>query len=101
MATMTMNLKPMADRLVVEPVAQKEKTAGGLYLPDSAKEKPMTGKVIACGPGKRSEQGVLIPMDVKVGDKVLFGKYAGTEITVSGETYMMMQEREVLGVFEA
>ena len=99
MATKTTTLKPLGDRIVVETVANEEKSAGGIILPDSAQEKPMTGKVTAVGSGKVLDNGKVIPLEVKVGDKVLFGKYAGTEIKIDGEKFMMMQERELLGIF--
>lgn len=99
MATKTTTLKPLGDRIVVETMANEEKSAGGIILPDSAQEKPMIGKVTAVGSGKVLENGKVIPLEVKVGDRVLFGKYAGTEIKVDGEKFMMMQERELLGIF--
>ncbi len=100
MATKTVTLKPLHDRIVVEAVAREEKTAGGIILPDSAQEKPMIGKVAAVGTGKVLDNGQVIPLEVKVGDKVLYGKYAGTEVKVDGEKFLIMQERELLGVFE-
>ncbi len=101
MTTKTLTLKPMNDRVVIEPIAHEEKTAGGIFLPDSAQEKPMKGTVLAVGPGALTEDGKRIPMDVKAGDTVLYGKYAGTEVKVHGESYLIMQQREILGIFEA
>ena len=89
----------MADRVIIEPAAAEEKTAGGIILPDSAQEKPMIGIVAAVGTGKVLENGKVVPLEVKVGDKVLYGKYAGTEVKVDGEKFLIMQERELLGVF--
>lgn len=95
-----MNLRPMQDRLIVKRLEEEQKTAGGLFIPDTAKEKPMRGEVVAVGKGKKTEDGKLIALDVKVGDKVLFGKYAGTEIKVDGEEYLIMREDDILGVIE-
>lgn len=100
MATKTATLKPLGDRIVIEALPSEEKTAGGIYLPDSAQEKPMIGKVAAVGTGKVLDNGKVIPLEVKVGDKVLYGKYAGTEVKIDGEKFLIMQERELLGVFE-
>ncbi|MDR2362437.1 MAG: co-chaperone GroES [Prevotellaceae bacterium] len=88
-----MKIKPLADRVLVEPAEAEEKTASGLYIPDTAKEKPQRGKVIAVGNGKKDE-----PMELKVGDEVLYGKYAGTEINYEGKDYMMMRQSDVLAV---
>ena len=101
MATTTATLKPLGDRIVVEAVPSEEKTAGGIYLPDTAQEKPMIGKVSAVGTGKVLDNGKVIPLEVKVGDKVLYGKYSGTEVKIEGEKYLIMQERELLAVFES
>ena len=95
-----MNIRPLHDRIIVERVEEETKTAGGLIIPDTAKEKPQQGKVIAAGKGKVTEDGKLLGMDVKVGDRILFGKYAGTEIKVEGKEYLMMREDDVLGVIE-
>jgi chaperonin GroES len=95
-----MKLRPLGDRIVVEPLEAEEKTKGGIILPDTAKEKPQEGKVVAVGKGKTDESGKLIPMEVKVGDKVLYGKYAGTEITIEGKEYMILREEDVLAVVE-
>jgi chaperonin GroES len=95
-----MKLRPLHDRILVERIESEEKTAGGIILPDSAKEKPQQGKVIAAGAGKKAEDGKLIPMDVKVGDTILFGKYSGSEIKIDGTEYLIMREDDVLGVLE-
>jgi len=95
-----MNIRPLHDRIIVERIEEETKTAGGLIIPDSAKEKPQQGKVVAAGKGKVTEDGKLLGMDVKVGDRILFGKYAGTEIKVEGKEYLMMREDDVLGVVE-
>ncbi len=93
-----MNLRPLHDRVVVQPLEEEEKTAGGIIIPDSAKEKPMQGKVIACGPGARSEDGKLTPMDVKKGDRVLYGKWSGTEVKIEGADVLIMRESDIMGV---
>jgi chaperonin GroES len=95
-----MNIRPLHDRIIVERIEEETKTAGGLIIPDSAKEKPQQGRVVAAGKGKVTEDGKLLGMDVKVGDRILFGKYAGTEIKVEGKEYLMMREDDVLGVVE-
>ena len=95
-----MNIRPLHDRLIVERLEEETKTASGIIIPDTAKEKPQQGKVIAAGKGKRTEDGKLIAMDVKVGDKVLFGKYAGTEVKIDGKEYLMMREDDVMGIIE-
>lgn len=95
-----MNLKPLGDRIVVEPVEQEEQTALGIFLPETAKEKPQQGKVIASGPGARKENGERIVMDVKVGDKVLYARYAGTNIKLDGKEYLILKESDVLAVVE-
>lgn len=95
-----MKLRPLHDRIIVKRLDGEEKTAGGLYIPDTAKEKPQRGEIIAAGKGKKTEEGKTLPLDVKVGDKVLFGKYAGTEIKVDGEEYLMMREDDILAVIE-
>ena len=94
------NIRPLQDRLIVRRLDSEEKTAGGLYIPDSAKEKPQQGEVVAVGKGKVKEDGTVIPMDIKKGDKILFGKYSGTEIKLDGEELLIMREDEVLGVVE-
>jgi chaperonin GroES len=95
-----MKFRPLHDRILVERVESEEKTAGGIILPDSAKEKPQQGKVIAVGPGKKAEDGKLLPMDVKAGDTILFGKYSGSEIKIDGNEYLIMREEDVLGIVE-
>ena len=95
-----LKLRPLGDRLVIEPLEAEAKTKGGIILPDTAKEKPQEGKIVAVGKGKMDENGKLMPMEVKVGDKVLYGKYAGTEITVEGTEYMILREEDVLAVID-
>lgn len=95
-----MNIRPLHDRIIVERLEEETKTAAGIIIPDSAKEKPQQGNVIAVGKGKVTEDGKLLPLDVKVGDKVLFGKYSGTEIKIEGKEFLMMREDDVLGVVE-
>ena len=95
---MAINLKPLADRVIVRPLEAEEKTAGGLYIPDSAKEKPMQGEVVAVGPGKTSDDGKLIGMEVKVGDKVLYGKYSGTEVQTGDEDLLIMRENDIFAI---
>jgi chaperonin GroES len=97
-----MDIRPLYDRIVVKRVEESEtKSAGGLIIPDSAKEKPQEGKVVAVGNGKKTEDGKVIPLDVKVGDKILFGKYSGSDIKIGTEEYMIMREDEVLAVLTA
>ena len=91
-------LKPLSDRVVVKPAAAEEKTAGGIILPDTVKEKPVEGTVVAAGPGKVADDGKAIKMEVKVGDKVLYGKYSGTEVTINGEEYLIMRESDIFGI---
>lgn len=93
-----MNVKPLADRVIVEPLEAAEKTAGGLYIPDNAKEKPQKGRIVAAGPGKLSDAGSLMKMEVKAGDTVLYGKYSGTEVSIEGKEYLIMRESDVLAV---
>jgi len=95
-----MNIRPLHDRIIVERLEEETTTASGIIIPDSAKEKPVQGNVIAVGKGKVTEDGKVLPLDVKVGDKVLFGKYSGTEIKIEGKEYLMMREDDVLGVVE-
>jgi chaperonin GroES len=95
-----MNIRPLHDRIIVERLEEETKTAGGIIIPDTAKEKPQQGKIIAVGKGKITEDGKVLPLDVKVGDRVLFGKYAGTEIKIEGKEFMMMREDDILGVVE-
>jgi len=99
MATATeIKVKPLADRVVVKASEEAETMRGGLYIPDTAKEKPQQGEVVAVGPGKLSEEGKRIEMELKVGDKVLYGKYSGTEVTVDGESYLILRESDVLAI---
>ena len=95
-----MKLRPMQDRIIVKRVEEETKTAGGIFIPETAKEKPQEGEVMAVGNGKRTEDGKILPLDVKVGDKVLFGKYSGTEVKVEGQDYLIMREDDILGVIE-
>ncbi|MFY2560175.1 co-chaperone GroES [Corallococcus terminator] len=95
-----MKFRPLQDRLVVKRVAEENKTKGGLFIPDTAKEKPLEGKVIAVGNGKVLEDGKVRPLDIKAGDSVLFSKYAGTEIKLDGEDHLILREEDVLGVIE-
>ncbi len=95
---MALNLKPLADRLVVEPTEQEEITASGIYVPETAKEKPQEGKVVAVGPGRKDDDGDRIDMDVKEGDKVLYAKYAGTEVKLEGNKYLILKESDILAI---
>ena len=95
-----MKFRPLHDRVVVKRVTADEKTAGGIIIPDTAKEKPMEGDVIAAGPGARDENGKLVPLDLKAGDRILFGKWSGTEVRIDGEEFLIMKESDVLGVLE-
>jgi chaperonin GroES len=95
-----MKIRPLHDRVIVQRLEEEEKTKGGIIIPDTAKEKPQEGKVIAVGPGKILENGTKTTLDVKVGDKILFGKYSGTEIKIEGEEFLMMREDDILGVIE-
>ena len=96
-----MKFRPLHDRVVVRRLEAEEKTAGGIIIPDTAKEKPMEGEVIAVGPGARDEAGKLIPIDVKPGDRVLFGKWSGTEVKLDGEDLIIMKESDIMGIIEA
>lgn len=100
MAKLKMNLRPLADRVVVEPMEKEERTASGIILPETAKEKPQEGEVVAVGPGRRDEEGKLIPMDVKKGDIVLFAKYAGTEVKIEDKKYLILKESDILAIVE-
>ncbi len=93
-----MKIKPLADRVIIKPAAAEERTKGGIILPDTAKEKPVVGEVVAVGPGKVSDDGKKVPMEVKVGDKVLYGKYSGTEVTYEGEEYLIMREADIFAI---
>jgi chaperonin GroES len=95
-----MKLRPLQDRILVQRVKEEEKTKGGIIIPDTAKEKPVEGRVIAAGIGKLSEEGNRIALEVKKGDRILFGKYSGTEVKIEGEEYLIMREDDVLGVIE-
>ena len=95
-----MKFRPLHDRVLVRRVEQEEKTAGGIIIPDTAKEKPQEGEVIAVGPGVRGEDGTLHPLDVKEGDRVLFGKWSGTEVKIDGEDLLIMKESDILGIIE-
>ena len=95
-----MNFRPLHDRVVVRRLEEDEKTAGGIIIPDTAKEKPMQGKVLAVGPGERDEKGKLTPLDVKAGDQIIFGKWSGTEVKIDGEELLIMKESDIMGVIE-
>ena len=95
-----MKFRPLHDRVVVRRITAEEKTAGGIIIPDTAKEKPMEGEVIAVGPGARNEQGQLVPLDVKAGDRVLFGKWSGTEVKIDAEELLIMKESDIMGIVE-
>jgi chaperonin GroES len=95
-----MKLRPLHDRVLIKRTDSEEKTAGGIIIPDTAKEKPMEGEVVAIGSGARNEAGQLVPLDVKVGDKVLFGKWNGTEVKVGGQELLMMKENEIMAIIE-
>jgi chaperonin GroES len=95
-----MKIRPLQDRIIVKRLEEETKTKGGIIIPDSAKEKPIEGKVVAVGTGKKTDDGKLIALDVKVGDKVLFSKYGGTEVKIDGEEYLIMREDDILGVIE-
>ena len=93
-----MKFRPLHDRVLVRPLEQDERTSGGIIIPDTAKEKPQQGEVIAVGPGGRDENGKVIPLEVKKGDRILFGKWSGTEVTISGDKLMIMKESDIMGV---
>ena len=95
-----MHFRPLHDRVLVRRIDAEEKTAGGIIIPDTAKEKPQEGEIVAAGPGARNEQGQLVPIDVKPGDRVLFGKWSGTEVKIDGHDYLIMKESDLLGVVE-
>jgi chaperonin GroES len=96
-----MKIRPLYDRIVVKRVETQEQKIGGLFIPDSAKEKPQEGEVVAIGKGKRLEDGKVVPLDVQVGDRILFGKYSGSDIKLDNEEYLIMREEEVLGILDA
>ncbi|WP_298225567.1 co-chaperone GroES [Acidocella sp.] len=95
------NFRPLHDRVVVRRITAEEKTAGGIIIPDTAKEKPQEGEVVSAGPGARNEAGALVALDVKAGDRVLFGKWSGTEVKINGEDLLIMKESDILGVIAA
>ncbi|MFN8602914.1 MAG: co-chaperone GroES [Candidatus Binatia bacterium] len=95
-----MKIRPLQDRVIVKRVAEEEKSKGGIIIPDTAKEKPQEGKVVAVGKGKVAEDGTVRPLDVKAGDRILFGKYSGTEIKIDGEEHLILREDDILGVLE-
>jgi chaperonin GroES len=95
-----MHFRPLHDRVVVRRLDAEEKTAGGIIIPDTAKEKPQEGEIVAAGPGARNEKGELVPLDVKAGDRVLFGKWSGTEVKIDGEELLIMKESDILGIVE-
>ena len=95
-----MKFRPLHDRVVVKRVAEEEKTKGGIIIPDTAKEKPMEGEIVAVGPGARDEKGALIALDVKAGDRILFGKWSGTEVKLDGVDYLIMKESDIMGVLD-
>ena len=95
-----MKFRPLHDRVVVRRVAETEKTKGGIIIPDTAKEKPMEGEIVAVGPGGRDENGTLVALDVKAGDRVLFGKWSGTEVTIDGEELLIMKESDIMGIID-
>ncbi|MFI5251618.1 MAG: co-chaperone GroES [Bacteroidota bacterium] len=93
-----MKVKPLADRVLIKPQEAEEKTKGGIIIPDTAKERPVIGEIIAAGPGRKGDDGKIIPIEVKVGDKVMYGKYSATEITVEGQEYLVMRESDIIAV---
>ena len=95
-----MKIRPLQDRVIVKRIEEEEKTKGGIIIPDTAKEKPQEGKVVAVGKGKANEDGKVVPLDVKVNDRILFGKYSGSEIVIDGEEHLIMREEDILGVIE-
>ena len=95
-----MKLRPLHDRVLVEPLEVEEKTAGGIIIPDTAKEKPMEGKIVAAGNGARSEDGTVTPLDVKSGDRILYGKWSGTEVKIDGQDLLIMKESDIMGIIE-
>jgi len=98
MAKQEIGVRPLHDRVLVRRTAEETKTAGGLFIPETAKEKPQRGEIVAAGKGRVTEDGKVTPLDVKVGDKILFGKYSGTELKLNGEEYLMMREEDILGI---
>lgn len=100
MAKHDVGVRPLHDRILVKRTAEETKTAGGLFIPDTAKEKPQRGEIVATGKGRVTEDGKVLPLEVKAGDKILFGKYAGTELKLDGEEFLMMREEDILGVIQ-
>jgi chaperonin GroES len=98
MASAQLNVRPLHDRILVRRMAEEDKTSGGIIIPDTAKEKPIKGEIVATGKGRVTEDGKTLPLEVKVGDKVLFGKYSGTELKLDGKEFLMMREEDILGV---
>ena len=96
--TAATRIRPLADRVVIKALDESEQMRGGLYIPDTAKEKPSQGEVVAAGPGKLSDEGTRVALDVKVGDKVLYGKYSGTDVTLDGEEYLILRESDILAI---
>jgi chaperonin GroES len=97
---MKVSFRPLHDRVVVKRIEEENRTAGGIIIPDTAKEKPMQGEVLAVGPGARNEKGEIVPLDVKVGDRILFGKWSGTEVKIEGEELLIMKESDVMGIID-
>lgn len=97
---MATNLRPLADRVLIKRLEAEEKTKGGIIIPETAKEKPMEGEVVSVGPGARAEDGKIIPLELKKGDRVLFGKWSGTEVKLDGEDFMIMKESDVMGIMQ-
>ena len=95
-----MKIRPLQDRVIVKRIQEEEKTSGGIIIPDTAKEKPQEGKVIAVGPGKANDEGKIVPLDVNVNDRILFGKYSGSEINIDGDEHLIMREEDILGIIE-
>jgi chaperonin GroES len=95
-----MKIRPLGDRILVKRIEEEEKSSGGIIIPDSAKEKPQEGKVVAAGKGKMLDDGKMVPLEIKEGDRILFGKYAGTEVKLDGEEHLIMREDDVLGIIE-
>ena len=93
-----LNIKPLGDRIVIKPMEAEEKTKGGIILPDTVKEKPVEGTIVAAGPGRKSDDGKIVEMEVKVGEKILYGKYSGTEVTIAGEEYLIMRESDIFAI---
>jgi chaperonin GroES len=98
MATSKLDVRPLHDRILVRRTAEDEKTAGGIIIPETAKEKPQRGEIVATGKGRVTEDGKVLPLEVKAGDKILFGKYSGTELKLNGQEYLMMREEDILGI---